>query len=388
MNFENKTKVLVLSLAISTMILAAGCGMKENLDDMHDKTKHMADTTDKLADTSGDMSTKMDKTIATSGKIFDISNDLFDGSKVAMIVGTHRDFFNYILNDKDMGNKLADGAGFFYTLSYQIYKGSHLDTVKKQNEYKEVSVVEFLERSEYLMQPLAWYELPMGNDRQTLLALAGTMGRIYPTQADDGAANGFQPVSMLSMFQEALDSLRLNPNAPMSKLPDYLATLRSKHESMVKILQARLNFIAIFVYGEITGLGRQKTWTGLREAMRHGNVGGLFKSRDVTQNIYFHDKNLTQIEKYNFYLRNALRTKKMLIDFNKGAQLDTDANSLWIGKIFKNMESSWSQYQPHYPKPVRDQIAPTFKVFQTLVKALNMNEQDFSKVDPDLYSHD
>ena len=388
MSFENKTKVWVFGLVLLAFAASIGCDMKGKLDDMHDKTNAMAVDLKDSKDTAQGMSGKMDKTYTAIEDTRDTAQDTFHGMRPLLSLQNHETSYQLMLKDKSLGEKLSDAAAYYYTCQFQGFKGVRGDTHVTQEDLLALDAADFVEKAGSLLSPdsaLNGEFFPMNSEIMNRLAFAATMSKTFPQQKIDAATNGFEVVSIYSMVVKALRSLKQNPYSTAAELRkdhEFLVNFREKVETLVGMMQARLNFLAIFVYGEIAGLEYETKVAGAFETLSLTNSWSFAGDQEIS----LYDKNLTQIEQYIYYLKSALRTKRALVEYGADATLNDTRWYLYIGSIYRKVNfdgRSWKSKDPHFA-PLKSSIAQ----FNYFARALNMPWQDFLKIDQDLYKDD
>jgi hypothetical protein len=388
MSIENKTKILVCGLAFSTCLGLVGCGINDRLNDMHDKTNAMADNLDTSTKNTVGMSKKMDATLLRTAELEEISSKMHSGMRSEMLSNGREEQWKELFKAKDIGQKLAHAGSFFYQYEFQGFTGFLSDDHRMQENMKAQAAEDFMKRVEFLLGNTSNIpETRIANSQRNLtrMALAASMSRVFPEQEYDAGQRGFEVVSVYSMIVQALESLKKHPYESTKDLMaehEFLVILRMKEPTLVNMMQTRLNFIPLYVYGEIAGLGHESLLDAVAQtfSLIHSNVVGY------APEISLYDKNLTQIEKYNYYLKAALRTRRVLIEYGAGASLDTSSDSLFIGDVFKRVNFdgfSTKRFDFRF-----SQLRPAIRDFNYLAKLLVAPWQEFMKVDAESYKDD
>jgi len=354
-------------VAVVSLVGLSACSLKSQLDDMHDKTAQMADTTKKMSDTTAGMSTTtnhMDKTttdldnltkqvVSTSDGLFDVtkhvaatSDGLFDLTQhvattsdglygLTQHVSTTSDglydltkgvsqtarftyndmrggaakdlrdktFFNVMVSNPEMPVKLEAASTFIYSFEFQAWKGVGDDTPEKLNNEKQLAALEFFE----MVQKFTVHKfaaLPMPDSLMDFYALSAVCHLVYPEQEDQANAVGFPTTSVYSIIEEGLRAQVEKPDWDPKDMPLYIYYVQHFAQIAKRVIEARVTYIPFQIYAELNNLNEASNMAVARRAFTD-NV----KKWDL--NLYDSKAGTSNVEVLFPSLLDAFKTRPM-----------------------------------------------------------------------------
>src|ERR1017187_4161859 len=184
-------KIIILAAFIA---LTTGCQAMQNMEDMKDTTKGMSETTKAMSQTTNGMDKTTDKTLNSirQGGALDIRTKHLDAMDKATTIE----------------KKLDEATNYYFAFEFQQFSNLGSDTLARFEGKKAEAIQEFLMViQEYISDKDSLKDVSPSCSSakcQNLYALVTTMGLMNPVQLEYAAANGFTPVSVLDLLEQAL----------------------------------------------------------------------------------------------------------------------------------------------------------------------------------------
>lgn len=350
----NGSKNVVLVLLC---LVAVACAEQKKLNEMHDSTLEMNDTTKellgvsqemkqttgKLFEVSSDMrettqevvkvskemNTKMDEMKVRTVEVARTTDELYDSSRQGVSLQLRREALDALLRAQSGGKKAEEAAAYFMSFEFQLWTAWGPDqTVEKRDELAHNAVAEFLKAlHEFSVKgevaPFAESSGDQGdlhsedNKQASFNALAAAVHRLNRKQEEMLQRNPqYQAISMHSLL---VDSLKLEKDVnegrvALETLKAYQREVLVNKEIVLRLLQARHNYIpVIFLSKVLPQEGVRARWkAGLNYYL---NWGASWKL-DLDQ------LNLTQLKEYARYLQASLATRQSLRDLGVEPAVD------------------------------------------------------------------
>lgn len=228
----------VLALACAVSLLSA-CDMKSNLDDMHKATNEMKDTTKRMEEKTSDLDKK-------SGALDSKTAELYDALRQGNGALMRKEFLDAMNSSKEMPKKLALGVKYFWAFEFQLWSMQGLDDDARREELESSGAREFIREIQEFVPSDEFIE-PTTDDnyKKNFLALAAAMHEINDKQKTRVDPKGLPRVSMLSLFEKALEqNAQLKAGTlTVERLAPSSYDLLSFESKMIQVLQARHNMI-------------------------------------------------------------------------------------------------------------------------------------------------
>lgn len=350
------------SVIFLSFLFISGCSVKSNLDEMHDKTNQMADTTEGMA--------------KESKEIKSISESTYYGLRAVDARKLRDDTRNCVINTEDLSDKLACAMAYFYAFEFQNWKDEGPDNQDKLDSLKEMAVREFFEFLKVFWGPNQhiWQDIePLAPNTMDLYAFAANLHQIYPDQDFQGAKKGFTSISMLTILQDGLLSEYKNPSQDPNAMPKWMYYVRASKTDTIELLKKRITFLPFLSYAFLNHLERKYS---LQLMWGSGLVNRSW-------NVNLDDYTLSELDYYTLIIRRALMTRQFLNEINIDAVPDNGfKSSLKIQNIYKNMKVNYDSKMTTLEFVAKE---AQMKEFQKLTNLLMGPRDEFKKVDPATY---
>lgn len=345
---------------------AVACSEQKKLNEMHDSTLEMNDTTKDLLEVSTDMrettgellevsndmrtttrevveistemSTKMDGMATRTEEVARTSEELYDASRQGVSLQLRRDALDALLRAQSGGKKIEEAAAYFMSFEFQLWTGWGPDeTTEKRDELASNAVAEFLKAVQEFtvrgdVEPFAESSGEAAdlhreaNKQASFNALSAALHQLNRKQEEMLARSPqFQPMSMWSLLTE---SLRLEGDVnegrvDLAALKEYQREVLVNKELVVRLLQARHNFIPAIFLSKVIPQDR------LRDRVRAGL--NYYLNWGATWNLDLDRFNLTQLKEYSRYLEASLSTRRVLSDLGIEPRIDATLTAFMRG---------------------------------------------------------
>ncbi|RYZ82168.1 MAG: hypothetical protein EOP06_22140 [Proteobacteria bacterium] len=305
-------------LLAAIAVVASGCDMKTNLDEMHDKTVQMEQTTSKVEKHSESLDQQ--------------TGELYDALRQGDALQSRRTALANLLAAKDPLRKLSEASKYFMAFEYQLWSGIGADvSEQKRNTLAMLAAREFFKDVESFIpggkknaKPLAGQIIATekSNAINSLNALAATIDSLNPKQESTLLRlTTIKPLSMYSMIEESLRARAAieSEQKAASEFPAYVSEVLFSEDVAVYLLQARYNYLPALVLGKLTDASHSQ-WTGARIALAPWTL-------DTTT------LNLVELTEMNRLLKLSNATKSLLQELGFAAPLDP-----LLTRVYQNMK--------------------------------------------------
>ncbi|MBO9667945.1 MAG: hypothetical protein J7501_14175 [Bdellovibrio sp.] len=294
-----KHQLMLSSLVILSI---AACSEVKKVDEMHDATVRMSETTDTMK--------------TRTGELKDVTDELYDALRQGNALQLRREAYNSVLQAPTLFKKISEATKYFMSFEFQLWNGIGQDGAAEKREIlgQQAAQEFFMEIEELatrdnsvnpLAQPDAKDIYSQDNLTASFNAMAVGMDRYNRKQEQNIAAKPDQKMmSMYSMMEEAL----LAPRDVAQK--GYIREILAHEEKAVQLLQARYNMFPLMFIDVVSKIG-DKNLVGQAKMLLMGwefNVDAL----SATQLEYLQ----TEV------LEKAVSAKELLIKIGKKPELD------------------------------------------------------------------
>jgi hypothetical protein len=386
------SQVLNLTIAVSIGAAFSACGVKKNMDEMHDATVAMNDKMDETNkqitktnaqmgetevqivntnDQMGDTKKIIDDTKLLIVQQVEISRQLQQqtqelDAKTAYLKATSEALYK----DLRQGNsltirsqrlqemertpvieaKILEAGEYFMAYEFQLFKFFGFDNSVNVDNLKNQAIEQFSRDVRRYMHGSTAIEMksPSG-DQYNLYALAVAMHRINPNEEQLIKDQKVPQVTIMHMIESALDRKAQLDTDPSKKLTWEHQVLTNEGD-MVYMLQLRANFLAGMVLEKISGIQE---------------VGDLTK---VCRLIWSYDvdltrPNLSQLQEYESWMSESVRVKEFLTQHGYSARIDGKTATL-----FRNMNVETVGARENDKASFRNHAAAQKKLFEAIDK--------------------
>lgn len=318
-------------LKIMIFILLTSCSAKKQLDNMHDATLVMKESTQQLNEKTDDIKSDSDS-------LLQLTEELYDSLRQGDAVKIRQAAWNDSLKAQRIEEKLAQSALYFMSFEFQLWNNYGQDLLKdKRLSLQQQAAMEFFVKIEsiapqnYNANPLAsplQYDIggfgeifSDSNKNATFNSMAAAMHKINRKQFENLKKMNLQetPISFLTIIEQALEIKILIDSGKMKveEAPKFALEVLAHQEVVIALLETRVQFLTTMFLMTATGLQQKSVFTQAREIY----LNHLLNKRwlldltkwDRAQKYYYQTEVLDQ----------ALHTKKILqkmgisIQFNK-----------------------------------------------------------------------
>jgi hypothetical protein len=311
---KNELKQLCILLAVVGLVSA--CEMKNNLDDMHDATNEMSDTTKQMKTRTDGLDNK--------------TAELYDALRQGNASLLRKEFLDAMKASNEMPKKLALGVKYFWAYEFQLWSMDGLDDDARREELAASAAREFIREIHELVPQDDTFISPTSSDNseKDFLALATTMHEVNDKQKNRVDKLSMQRFSMLFLFERALSEKRLMSEGKMTMNEIHPSSydLLAFEQKMVQILQARHNFILTMWLAKASNIDKG-LWNKI-------NLG-LFGSRWDFNMAKFSDVEISEMNKW----LKAVSDTRQLLTLN-GYEVEVDSTIL---KVLRNSRINTSK---------------------------------------------
>lgn len=310
-------KLLPLLLLCSVF---TSCGMKKQLDEMHDSTvtmngstQQMKDNTEKMGDTTADMNASM-QTMITLLR----SKEAED---------TRRNAFIQLGESKSLLRKFELASVYFMSFEFQLWTLSQTDKVGQRDFFYRLAAEEFFTSiTEYIED----YSFGVNginpaskkDDQQNLFAFAVGMHYIHENQLRTHSVNpDYKVVSFYDLIEQALLKMNDYNSGVLNEgdlTPSDVVVLRN-YDIAIYLMHMRYNIFSTLALSRLSKIDRK----GLLS-----NAGKLIKGWKLDLSELSRAQQIESIE----YLEYANEARALLDSIGIKTSLDGKIN-----RIFKNM---------------------------------------------------
>ncbi|MCC6276714.1 MAG: hypothetical protein IT289_02220 [Oligoflexia bacterium] len=312
-------------------------GMRDSMDDLQKTTQGMSVSTDELV--------RLTKFLgANTSVLAQLTENLSLDARPAFALALRRQSLDRMNQSRVMEVKLSEATTFFMAQEFQVWKGVGSDDLNRREMLKGQAASEFFRIvKEWTTKDRSLSPGSSENRVMNLYALTTALHTISEDQARVTQALRVPPVSMLSIIRQSLFALADIKKGKRSaqNLPAYMTEVINNDELAIYLLQLRYNFLVGMALANVTTLNLAGH-AGCSEGYMSCLDAGLTNLRDMMNKarMYLFDwkptlsqKNVVQVQVYNSFLAEALRTRELLTILGKPAPL----NGL-VRKILSNMQ--------------------------------------------------
>lgn len=225
--------MLRVTLILCALVLAS-CGMKKDMEEMHDATIAVKETSDEMY------------------------SDLRQGDSAA----GRRASWEALLKTATPQDKLVYAAQFVRSFDVQLWSGMGPDTKSIRMQMAQKNAEEFMLMVQSLIKPRQTEAIPFadkilnpiwGNRMKSFNAIAVALQEMDPKQ--DRFGRKTERITFLSMLQTALRaSFERRLGQSIEKYPAYVREIL-RHERVAQLLmQSRLNYSVVLALGKVTDI--------------------------------------------------------------------------------------------------------------------------------------
>ena len=327
----------LMTLILPALLVSVSCSMKKNLDDMHEKTTSMAETTET-------MSNRMVETNDLMGWLGTLTKQ-GDGFKI------RTDAMRELKNAHTLNKKIEAAIAYLYAFEFQLYSPKNLvnvDVVRLREMLIAHAVAELGKTLPELLPTGSRWKLDATDDSNrnlTLMALSAVLHRVNYLQVEQLNGTTMRPLSMLDILVESLAKKdRLNSGEiTRDDLSETDREVLREEQAFKHLLRLRFKTLPVIAIGRISHIQNGffskldmlfTTWTPQFATV--GELGAPVAARGARRetNTNFSDLNLEQIEYAADVISEANRTRRHLETIRSVVKLDSK-----IERILRNMET-------------------------------------------------
>ena len=302
------------TLVLPTLLLAGACSVKKNVDDMHDKTIEMADTTQELQQSTAETKDVLVcvSAIQKQGGGYELRSKAFERMQEA-------DSFNL---------KLKEAKAYYYAFDFQIASytdASCLNMLEIRKELAGLAVSELGKTLPEVMPSGTSWRLDAtktGSKNESLMALSAALHEINVFQGPQAEPFGLRPISMFELLAEGLLKKSSVNSGRLSRdnlTPADKEVLREE-QVFTHLLQLRMRTLPVIALGRVSNIQ-----DGLLE--KFGMLFFSWKPR-------FDELNAEQINYAALIIERALETRALLTRLDVESKLDSK-----VERILKKMKT-------------------------------------------------
>ncbi|MFM6929143.1 MAG: hypothetical protein ACKOX6_11805 [Bdellovibrio sp.] len=306
-------------VASLVLISLTACSEMDKVDEMHDATVKMSNTTDEMKKNTSDLDAKTEQ-------LKEVTDELYDSLRQGDALQARRAAYDSILKAPTLFKKTAEATKYFMSFEFQLWNhmGQDQDEDKRDILGQQAALEFFMEIEELAdrdgsVHPLVAPDVRNINSRDNLRAsfnaMAISMDKINRKQTRELNLNkNHKPMSMYSMMEEALLAPRDVPQK------GYVREILAHEEKAIQLLQGRYNMFQMMFVDTVTKIGDK-------------NIVAQGKMVFLGWDFNLDSLSATQLEYLQTEaLAHALEAKKFLIKLGKAPKL----NPL-LKRLMKNM---------------------------------------------------
>lgn len=315
------TKKSLLSTLLILSFVAA-CAEKKQLEEMHDNTAEMKDTTVKMEANMTDLKGK-------TGQMKEVTDELYDALRQGNSLQLRREGMKSILNAPTMFGKISEAGKYFMSFEMQIWNltGQDIEAGKRdvlaqqaaQEFFLEVEGLAPREGLDLTAEPNSAHIQGQANRSASFNALAVTMQEINRKQLPVLKARPeLEKISMLSLMEEALLSKQaLNEGKlDLGTKAGYIREILVHEAKALQILETRYNLFPLIFIDQVSGINDANIFSKAKRRY----IGWEFNMDKLNseQLAYLQEKVLAP----------ALEAKKLMKKLGLQPKLDSDVAGL------------------------------------------------------------
>jgi hypothetical protein len=355
---QNKPTLSLSFKTLAALAIALGlsaCSAQEKLDDMHNLTRKMSDTTTGMSQQTGQLKL--------------LSGTMFRGMRKGSTADMRIKFLRELNDGSDYKTKLSQASKYFFGYEFQ---GWHYisDKLSEREILMDQALDEFFRETPEKIsanRKVKLFPIVGSNEALNAAAIGTTMHQIDPLQTEmvrdaqvdsnlsSETKNLIHEVSIYSSIESALKRIQQHENGEIA-FGDLTTSERIVYhwkEDAIYILQMRHNGILLMVMANLNGLADESTMIG--------KLALIFHDKHMSWKSNYSKLNLGQLTDYKDYLEGARDTQDLLLSLGKNVEVDSD-----LAKIIGNMDSSGTLGLPS----LQGDIKTTAEEVDSLMKAL------------------
>lgn len=237
-----KCRFRPLLICLGAILFLSGCGVFNELSDMHSNIGTLSDNIGTLLNDTGDLRTKASEAYTFQTRHFALEEMLTAQTQTA---------------------KLKAAAAYVVAFGFQGWNDEGNDTAQTLTDDLLVAAQEFfLEITEYMALPGDRSSSPTATDQRSmnLYALSAVLQEIGTDQQDWIRASGSRPVTFLSMIEDSLTDNFQNIRTgrkTVGDLPSWENEVLTHYPDIVYLLQVRANFLLGIFLAQVSDIQEQ-----------------------------------------------------------------------------------------------------------------------------------
>lgn len=281
-----------------TCALLSGCGMKEQLDDMHAKTGQMAATTSKMEKKASHMGDNLDQAYAVT-----VRDKLLESMDAA----------------RSMEMKLGKATVYMVGFEFQVADCVGTERSKMLDLYKDALSEFYKDVREWARDYSDTDPAVKDNGVKNAAAMATVLHRINTNQEISCAEGGLHPVSMLGLIKAGMlarESVE-NGTVDIDSLPKYIRETLKNFRLATYLLKLRTNFLPLMALSQISDMD-PLAYYGAASLMSLKKKANSEWHKDLTEN------DVAEIREWTAYIDEARKTRDFLTSLNIPVEIDSD----------------------------------------------------------------
>ncbi len=339
-------------ILLPALLLAGACSVKKNMDEMHDRTVQMAETTSDMQRTTETMA--------------DTTNDMVmllaqgDGSRL------RDEALRDMVAANNLSSKILYATKYVYAFEFQLWRPDGQDAAARREEYKAEAAIE-------LARTLLLYAgtgsrrnlsaTRNNEEAQNLYALVSVLHRINPMQLELVNGTSHRPISMLDILHESLmKASRLNSGTiSRDDLAHVDREVLREEQLFTYALQLRSRVLAVIALGRVS---RAQDGFLHRAGMRFLRWVPTFNTQpDAATGSARDALNLEQVNYASDILEERQRNVRVLERLGAAIPLERSVRAAW-----RNMDTRPVRRRLEGASLMASPIASAIERFEALVE--------------------
>jgi hypothetical protein len=342
-------RFLALASALATV---SSCGLKQNLDEVHDKTLEVAKTT---------------------GEVKHVTCTTYRSLRQGAPKESRDQDLQDIRNAKTIAGKLAEAAEYMQGFEYQVWS-PECEGDLSRDEILEMSVRELLAKMQGYVDDrsdVSASKIAPSNEMDTLYALAGTLHYVNPLQKNLLRGTSYEVLRPFDIIVRGLElDQRKNRGEAAGEYPIWAETVGKYQKDAIYLLRLRQNFMMAYAYA-------------LADSDEYGNKPGKYEegkrlvgtgwlNKVWTPNLK--SRTPTEIDqRITFALNLVVETNEALVKLGLDPMMDGTLAKFWENADFSSYDPAQLRKDP---TPGSAQLAESV---QRLMKARDRVVTAFKK---------
>lgn len=331
-----KSNVVFSALVCAlSLVAASGCGMlkmPETTEEMNKTTKEMNRTTkdgmDKTYDKMTAMKDGMDETIRQLAKMLGVTEqgmrdtlaamcNMYQDMRQGTAIDIRTNRLKTLAEANNQAKKISEAGKYMMAFEFQLLKTTGCSNQDSLESYKH-------QAAEELFRDLTDFGVAFENiniksknsNDMALNALAVALHRVNPNAEALAEMNHTPKTSMLSIIEETLKRKAMLDEYPEQKLP-FEREILNNEEAAVYMLQLRSVFLGAMALEQLTHISEM----GVRAKLRARYFSGA--------TVDFGDLNISKIETYTTWLKEAARVRGFLKSLGYATPMDNNLAAIY-----------------------------------------------------------